>query len=351
MNLFRIESRRCQPAKMTDKRYGFTLVELLVVIAIIGILIGMLLPAVQQVREAARRTNCLNNLKQLSLACLNFESAHGHFPSGAQGDVDQNIIEWDTGWIGFALPHMEQVNMADNLDYSESFHPDRSANNDQWLWGWLPSYMVCASSSMPTDNMNYPNPTNSPFLFPNNLRGTGHYVGIAGAYYDGLELESNDVVHLSFQNSGYNSSNGVLFANSEVSFGDIKDGTTNVLLIGEQSEYINDGTGEPADFRSCLKFGSFLGANRADIPQGNSSWTDIANARSYNVTTIRYGFNQDFAPGMTDRGGPNNPMTSAHPGTGGVCYCDGSTHSMRTTTSVETLILMSMRKDGQLIEE
>ena len=65
------------------RRHGFTLVELLVVIAIIGILIGMLLPAVQQVRESARRTQCSNNIRQLSLGVLNYESAHSHFPAGA----------------------------------------------------------------------------------------------------------------------------------------------------------------------------------------------------------------------------------------------------------------------------
>ena len=85
---------------------GFTLVELLVVIAIIGILIGMLLPAVQQVREAARRTQCLNNSRQIGLAALNFESAHMRFPA-IISDVPQFEIEASSNWFAL-MPFMEQ---------------------------------------------------------------------------------------------------------------------------------------------------------------------------------------------------------------------------------------------------
>ena len=99
------------------RRQGFTLVELLVVIAIIGILIGMLLPAVQQVREAANRTQCSNNIRQLSLGILNFESANSHFPAGSlTGEDDDDLGNDGWGWGAQILPFIEQVNLADSLE-------------------------------------------------------------------------------------------------------------------------------------------------------------------------------------------------------------------------------------------
>ncbi|NQT38164.1 MAG: DUF1559 domain-containing protein, partial [Planctomycetes bacterium] len=97
-----------------DRRRGFTLVELLVVIAIIGILIGLLLPAVQSVREAARRIQCANHLKQMGLGALNHEEAHGFFPSCGWGwawigDPDRGFGETQPGgWIYNLLPFVEQ---------------------------------------------------------------------------------------------------------------------------------------------------------------------------------------------------------------------------------------------------
>ena len=98
-------------------RRGFTLVELLVVIAIIGILIGMLLPAVQMVREAARRTQCANNCRQMGLAVLNYESANMVFPPGwATGTINDPLDEPGWGWAVPALPFMEQGNVFDQID-------------------------------------------------------------------------------------------------------------------------------------------------------------------------------------------------------------------------------------------
>jgi len=95
----------------STSRRGFTLVELLVVIAIIGTLVGLLLPAVQQAREAARRSACTNNLKQLALSCLNYESTRKRLPSA--NDRDNGSAGWS--WLVHVLPFIEEVNMHTNL--------------------------------------------------------------------------------------------------------------------------------------------------------------------------------------------------------------------------------------------
>ena len=113
---------------MKSKR-GFTLVELLVVIAIIGILIGMLLPAVQQVREAARRADCSNKTRQLGLALLNFESAHQEFPAGwAAEDSSAAVSDPGWGWTAELLPFLEADPLFQLINFDQAvgapFHED-----------------------------------------------------------------------------------------------------------------------------------------------------------------------------------------------------------------------------------
>src|SRR5881628_2538177 len=114
---------------IADRRRGFTLVELLVVIAIIGILVALLLPAVQAAREAARRAQCTNNLKQLGLSVHNYESAQSSFPVG--GVSTNNFGTWTTNvnnlsWRALVLPYMEGTNQANALNFNISMTGDSS---------------------------------------------------------------------------------------------------------------------------------------------------------------------------------------------------------------------------------
>ena len=97
------------------RRFGFTLVELLVVIAIIAILIGLLLPAVQMVRESARRTACQNNIRQIALSLDQFHAQRNYFPYGWNEENDVNRSGW--GWMAYALPFIEQDALAEQIDY------------------------------------------------------------------------------------------------------------------------------------------------------------------------------------------------------------------------------------------
>src|SRR5688572_12222721 len=110
---------------MSSRRPGFTLVELLVVIAIIGILVALLLPAVQAAREAARRISCSNNLKQVALACHNFHDVYDRLPPGGANDQPpfgtQNTIngnaQWGSSWKVYILPYLEQSAIYDRWQF------------------------------------------------------------------------------------------------------------------------------------------------------------------------------------------------------------------------------------------
>ena len=132
-------------------RRGFTLVELLVVIAVIAILIALLLPAVQQAREAARRTHCKNNLKQLGLAMHVYESSYGQFPIPALWRVDAvaNTVNSGQGWGQALLPFIDQATVKNGFDETQPIWA--GANNQALIGLQLPVFMCPSTVILPTN--------------------------------------------------------------------------------------------------------------------------------------------------------------------------------------------------------
>ena len=214
--------------KTTTNKRGFTLVELLVVIAIIGILISMLLPAVQAVREAARRTTCGNQMKQQSLAMLNYESAHMHFPPGVKSSetASNKLIESGFGFGVFLLPFMEQQSIYDQVgsvsdNFTSPFIPnafnDGSHRNRLEIFNTvIPSY-VCPSC--PMSSINTVRPEGG---------AKSNYVGVLGPDLDWGNWGEPNAPQLG------DSLPGILYLDSETPMGAVTDGTSNTFIVGER---------------------------------------------------------------------------------------------------------------------
>ncbi|GAB4154462.1 MAG: DUF1559 domain-containing protein [Planctomycetaceae bacterium] len=328
------------------KSRGFTLIELLVVIAIIAILIALLLPAVQQAREAARRSTCKNNLKQIGLALHNYHERVGSFPLGSSRSAPGGF---NTSWWTGILSDTEQSTLFSQLSFNGT-HP-----------GW-----VCCGGASSDANGNVANGVTIPFMLcpssslePLIDAGGGrmivspHYVGIAGAT-DGNGFTNNagetrPCCACCGGNGGNGtiSSGGVLLMNEVVRIRDIKDGTSNTICVAEASGFVtNGGTGQHS---LRVQHGWLMGSNgRARVSAHGATETT---QRAFNITTVAYAPNAtDLSfPGVHQNHGSNNGIFSDHTGGVHALFADGKVKFISENINMFTLRLLCSKRDGQVI--
>ena len=331
---------------MNQRKYrGFTLVELLVVIAIIGILIGMLLPAVQQVREAARRTQCLNNIRQATLAALNYESSQMEFPPGNYQTRTDARAWGNSFWVAM-LPFMEQNNLYNGYDFTDDGWTGDAIDggvdpNFVWLAEKSIPFLRCPSTALAEFPVNYDGFANDEFAGHRNQKEDSvammpNYAGVAGSD-----------LHPSAYNSrgGLASQGGILVKpvvgdgkKKAISFGQISDGSSNTLVLGEQSAFMLNDAGTNVDCRADGNHGFCMGGQ------------DDSN-RNFNLITVRHAINElsiSRAVGSAGSVGPNRPIHSTHPGGANVSLGDGSTHFLDDGTSIDVLRNLADRDDGNV---
>lgn len=279
--------------KKSSKKHGFTLVELLVVVAIIGILIGMLLPAVQQIREAARRTQCLNNLAQLGLAMHNNEFSFGHLPPGVvdkTGPIQNIATGQHVSWTVHLLRFIEHNGIADSFDIAAGTYTATNA----------------PARAMSISVFQCPSQGNA--MNTNGTAGLSHYAGCHNSVEAPIDVDND----------------GLLFLNSAVTYGDIYDGSSNTILIGE---FIADGAdlGWASGTRATLRnTGEILGQRDWNVTYGGGAITQMKNT---------------FVGGFS----------SPHPGTVNFLFADGSVHSLTNTINATVFKNLGNRSDGAMM--
>jgi len=232
---------------------GFTLVELLVVIAIIGVLVALLLPAVQAAREAARRTQCTNNLKQIGLALQNFHSARNQFPPGYSWREGMTGGDGDTEatWVTFLLPYLEETALSGQINWDHGFgHASVSGKNANIVGQTLNGF-VCPSGPRPEPALGGLYARGS--YAANNGFGPmiDSHIGHTGQA--GMPNLLIRPVPGSATSEASISAAGAFFLNSDMRVGQITDGTSNTAFISE-IRVVEESTGFRIDFRGVLHY-------------------------------------------------------------------------------------------------
>jgi prepilin-type N-terminal cleavage/methylation domain-containing protein len=340
------------PAAEMPRKYrpAFTLVELLVVIAIIGILVALLLPAVQAAREAARRSQCVSQIRQLGLASLNYEDSKKHFPPSLEGAA--------FSYIATILPFMEDQSLHDLIDFSVRW----SDPVNEGVRNTALPFARCPSQESVQPTKIYELGLSDVYTIDEtNLRA--HYYAVNGAKLDDTRTTCRDSevplevtsCGVQFTKRGGHAVNGIMYPLSKVRQGQITDGTSKTFLIAECSWTFTEcaGTGEacPAPWYA----GSLSWGQEADTPEelqwymlktGDGFWAE-------NQSHIVWGAEQatsdsGFATlhGLESVRHNGVSFGSNHPGGFHVCQADGSARLVSKNTDVMVLKYFASRHDG-----
>jgi prepilin-type N-terminal cleavage/methylation domain-containing protein/prepilin-type processing-associated H-X9-DG protein len=314
------------------RRGGFTLVELLVVIAIIAILIGLLLPAVQKVREAAARTQCKNNLHQIAIGLHMYHDTFGSFPVGA------DLKGW--AWSIYLLPFVEQQNLYTQLNPRANSLQNAISDQPPGSLALLQTPLaIFRCPSDVTDTLN----TNRPFTDAH-----GNQVFLAKSNYVGSNGDdSNNVFDGIFNPQNPWPFLGPVPGAPPIRLTDVSDGTSNTFLAGERSTFSLGGSSSGPN------------ANFAALWAGYNAWTLLGNPGSDSILAFTCYRMNDGSFGSIPGGAPNQAYASLHTGGCNFAMCDASVQFISSTISFTGIgihgpgmgaySMLGARNDGQVL--
>ena len=349
------------------RRSGFTLVELLVVIAIIGILVALLLPAVQSAREAARRASCQNNLKQIALALLTYESTHEEFPQGLyDGPFHNSYAEEDgLGWATRILPQLEQQN-AYNLIVNNGIPgfdgnpwklPEGKTATGIFWTAWTPSYtpplipgtdtiiptFLCPSVDLPQQfpDGGYFGISGGPF--EREMMGTSHYKASRGPCDRGMYFRSREGLRTGMDNceapdfDGNGAQDEQLKTKDallRVRLRDVLDGASNTIAVGEAAYFVG-----------MSSFPTWGGA----LSEDGSVLFKTEKAINCNIGGVTTFPMEQWAKNRLPGDRADDCAFSWHAGGVYFGFVDGSVHFLTEDLAWEVFWLLGDRLDGQIL--